>query len=192
MELNEKTILVDVDGVLLDWIGGFEKYMNTVHNLATIDNTSYQLSIRYGIDPSREFPLIEEFNHSEHIGNLLPHLDAVEHVNDLARLGHRFRVITSLSKNDSSCQLRVKNLENVFGKVFDDFVFLDIGESKRDALAKFEGSGLPWVEDLPKNALDGHYAGLKTYLMSHTYNKTFSPHPEIPVVQNWKELSAYL
>ncbi|AKF13466.1 hypothetical protein PHIN3_203 [Sinorhizobium phage phiN3] len=186
---SNKVILTDVDGVLLDWIGSFEKYMNTAHNLYTVDDTSYRLDKRFGAHPDKELFYIEDFNHSPEIGNLLPHKDAVEGVRRFVEEGYKFLVITSLSKNDSSCRARVENLEREFGAdAFEDFVFLDIGERKNDVLAKFEGSGYPWVEDLPKNALDGHSIGLKTYLMKHTYNADFA-HDEMVFVNNWKEIS---
>ncbi len=79
-------------------------------------------------------------------------------------------------------------MKGFFGPdVFEDYVFLNIGEHKNDALAKFEGTGYPWFEDLPKNALDGHLVGLETYIFDATYNVDFE-HPEIKRISFWKEV----
>jgi len=190
LKLNEKRILTDVDGVMLNWVDGFEKFMNDTHNLKTIDDSDYSLAVRFGVDPAKEYDYIVEFNHSEAISRLEPLRDAKEVVEKFTDAGYKFVVITSLSKNDSSCDWRVQNLERVFGKdTFEDFVFLDIGESKVDALSKFAGSGLTWIEDLPKNALDGHNIGLPTYVMKHTYNADFN-HDEMKFVDTWGDIHA--
>lgn len=190
LQSNEKLILTDVDGVLLDWIGGFEYYMNSTYGLRTIDDTSYALDRRFGVPKENELALIQDFNHSPAIGQLNPFRDAVEYVGKLKADGYKFIVITSLSKHDESCAWRIENLRRVYGDdTFADYVFLDIGEHKNDALAKFEGTGLPWIEDLPKNAMDGHRIGLDTYLVNHSYNADFDADTHrLRRVNNWSEI----
>lgn len=189
----ENLILTDVDGVLLDWIGGFEKYMKATYNLETIDASSYDIDHRFGImTTDGGFSYIEEFNHSPLIGQLDAQRDAHFFVRQLVNVGYKFVVITSLSKNDDSCDARIKNLETIFGEdAFHDFVFLDIGERKNDALKRFEGTGLPWIEDLPKNAMDGLNVGLETYLVDQSYNTDFA-HPDIKRVDNWSQLFSHI
>lgn len=184
--MKKTTRLVDVDGVLLNWISAFDHYMHTNYGYNVQETSSYALETRYGI-VGDALGYIEDFNHSPAIGNLEPMRDAVEYVTKLAEDGSRFIVITSLSKNDSACFHRIANLERVFGDVFDDYVFLGIGESKRDALSKFKGTGYHWIEDLPKNAVDGLDFGLKTHIMRQSYNMDFH-HPEINFARSWKEL----
>jgi FMN phosphatase YigB (HAD superfamily) len=186
--LKNEILLTDVDGVLLDWIGGFESFMNSKYNLFTVDPSHYDLNKRLGIEAENGgLAYIQEFNHSELIGQLNPFKDAVEYVAKFHENGYKLVVITSLSKNDSSCQARIDNLQNIFGDVFEDYVFLDIGQHKRDALAKFEGTGCKWIEDLPKNAMDGVAVGLDTYLLRHTYNADFASN-ELTIVDDWKQI----
>lgn len=189
----DNLILTDVDGVLLDWIGGFEKYMKSNYALETIDPSSYDIDKRFGITTTDGgFSYIQDFNHSPLIGELEPQRDAQFFVRKMVQLGYQFIVITSLSKRDTSCNLRIENLNRVFGDgAFEDFVFLDIGEHKVDALARFEGTGLPWIEDLPKNALDGHSVGLDTYLVNQTYNTEFA-HETIKRVDNWSQIFSHI
>lgn len=189
----DNLILTDVDGVLLDWIGGFEKYMKSNYGLETVDASSYDIDKRFGITTSDGgFSYIQDFNHSPLIGQLDPQRDAQFFVRKMVQLGYQFIVITSLSKRDTSCNDRIENLNRVFGDgAFEDFVFLDIGEHKVDALKRFEGTGLPWIEDLPKNALDGLSAGLDTYLVNQTYNTTFE-HSDIKRVENWSQLFTHI
>jgi hypothetical protein len=180
--------LTDVDGVLLNWVDGFERYMSDTHGLITIDTSDYDLAVRYGIPSNQVFSYIEAFNHSTAIGDLVPDWDATTYIYKLTKLGYRFVVVTSLSKLDSACKLRIANLQRVYGDIFDDFVFLDIGEKKTDALKKFEGQGYAgWVEDLPANAVDGHDIGLKTFLIDQSYNSDFQ-HEAIQRVGGWKEI----
>lgn len=181
-------ILTDVDGVLLNWVDGFEQYMFDTHGLETLVDSDYDLAVRYGIPSDQVFSYIEAFNHSDAIGELLPDWDATTYVRKLVYAGYRFVVVTSLSKLDSACQHRIANLKYVYGDIFDDFVFLDIGEKKTDALKKFEGQGYAgWVEDLPANAVDGHNIGLKTFLIDQPYNADFQ-HDHIQRVSGWKEI----
>lgn len=189
---KDKIILTDVDGVLLNWVDGFERYMSDTHGLTTIDTSDYDLAIRYGIPSNQVFAHIEAFNHSDAIGSLTPDWEADLYIRQFIDLGYRFHAITSLSKLDSACQLRIQNLQNVFGDVFDDFVFLDIGEKKTDVLERYRDHGYRcWVEDLPANAVDGHNVGLETFLMHQSYNSDFD-HPGIKRVNGWKDIYEHI
>ncbi len=52
--------------------------------------------------------MISDFNHSEKIGQLQPFRDSVEYIQKFKDDGYRFIAITSLSKNDSSCSMRIE------------------------------------------------------------------------------------
>ena len=187
--VKNHTILVDCDGVLLDWEYAFDVYLQT-HGFNRVPGGEFKYNIgkRYGIDPEQGRRLIKIFNESAHMGFLPPLRDAMYYVKKLfEKHGYRFHVITSLSRDPSAQKLREMNLQKLFGDVFERIVFLDTGADKDEALEEYKGTGLYWVEDKPENAEAGYKAGLKCLLLEHNHNMSYY-HPGIPIVKNWKEI----
>lgn len=185
--MKDKLILVDVDGVLLDWETGFGAWMEQHGYKITHTNykSTYNLGDRYGISHDEKMYMVRGFNTSEHMGWLEPHRDAVEIVRTLNEdHGYRFEVITSMSDDPTSRKLRIKNLKDVFGDVFADFVFLDTGADKHEALKPYTGSGYFWIEDKEENAQAGLEVGLNSLIMEHGFNMYSTVAPKI---KNWKE-----
>ena len=97
--MNKKTILVDADGVLLDWEFAFSVWMEE-HGFVKRDGHQFEYDIgnRYGIDREQGFKLIKMFNESAAIGFLPPLRDAMYYVKRLhEEHGYVFHCITSLS-----------------------------------------------------------------------------------------------
>lgn len=188
MKLNEKVILVDCDGVLLDWMYSFDAWM-TKRGYKMIADDQYDIEVAYGIDKSKAKELIHHFNESAAIGFLTPFRDAIKYVKKLhEEHGYVFHCITSLSENDYAYNLRWFNLATLFGEgVFEQLICLDTGADKTAALTKYKDSGCFWVEDKPENAVIGHELGLCSVLMMHGHNSEFT-HPDIPEVKSWKEI----
>jgi hypothetical protein len=185
----KKTLLVDCDGVVLNWEYAFDCFMEE-HGHTKIKDSSviYNIGERYGIELEQGRKLIKIFNDSAAIGFLPPLRDAVQYVTKLADEGWDFIAITSLSTNKYAKKLRVKNLAKLFGKeTFSEVTCLPTGADKDRALAKFAGSGLWWIEDKIENAVAGLKVGLKPLLVEHGFNMDYD-HPEIPLVKNWKEI----
>jgi len=124
--MNERTILVDCDGVLLDWEYAFDVYLQQ-HGFRKVEggNLKYDIGKRYGIDPEQGRRLIKIFNESAHIGFLPPLRDAMYYVKRLhEEHGFIFHAITSLSRDTNACELRRQNLRKLFGQTaFERFVF---------------------------------------------------------------------
>jgi hypothetical protein len=79
------------------------------------------------------------------------------------------------------------NLEKLFGDtVFEEIVCLDTGADKDEALEKYRGSELIWVEDKVENAEVGKSLGLKSLIMEHGHNMDYMG--DIPIVKNWREI----
>jgi len=188
--MKEKLILVDVDGVLLNWIYAFDVWIQSHGYSKQVEDAGlhYYFEEVYGIDRDQGMKYVKMFNESVAIGFLPPMRDAMQWVDHLHNdHGYRFHVISSMSRDPTVGNLRTKNLKKLFGeKTFADFTYLDIHESKAEALKQYEGSGLWWVEDLPKHAQNGIDLGLRGVLMEHGYNMK---EPSIPKYRNWKELS---
>ena len=180
-------ILIDCDGVVLNWLEAFEEWMKEKGYVKNnFHNDKYNLSYHYDISRKEAALLVKEFNNSSNIGFLKPFRDAQD---VLSTLGATFTVITSLSRNKYSQYLRIRNLQNVFPDVvFDDFLFLDTGEKKTKELEKFKGSGYYWVEDKFENAIEGRNLGLKSILMLHDHNKICGMASGMHCVENWFEV----
>ena len=192
--LSQQVILVDADGVLLNWEYAFSIWMET-HGFVkqTGSEFEYDIGRRYNIDHAQGRKLIKIFNESAAIGFLPPLRDAMYWVKRLhEEHGYVFHCITSLSLDPSAGKLREMNLSKLFGPTaFEKIVCLETGADKHDALAEYRDSGCWWVEDKPENAEVGHALGLRSILMEHGHNMSHA-NKQIPVVKNWREIYAII
>lgn len=188
MKLSDKLILVDCDGVLLDWKYGFFRWMRE-RGFEPLQTGKYDIATTFDIPNKRAKELVRHFNESAAIGWLPQFRDAVKYVRKLHEdHGFIFHCITSLSTDTYAGKLRVKNLEALFGKtVFEKVECLECGADKDEALIPYADSGCIWVEDKPENALAGQKIGLNSLLIAHDFNEDFD-HPSITKVQNWREI----
>jgi uncharacterized HAD superfamily protein len=192
MKINEKLILVDCDGVLLDWQYSFLKWMkDRGYNPTTYDQ--YDMAKTFDISKVKAKEYCEYFNQSAAIGWLTPFRDAVKYVRKLhEEHGFVFHCITSLSTDKYAGKLRTKNLEALFGKkVFEEVICLECGGDKDEALLPYKNTGCVWVEDKPENAVLGMSLGLDSFLIEHEHNKNFHD-DDIKKVANWKEIYEYV
>lgn len=186
----DKLILVDCDGVLLDWEWAFNVWVQQ-HGFVEVPGSklSYDMSIRYGTSKEQIRKLIKIFNESAAIGFLPAMRDAMYYVKRLhEEHGYRFHCITSLSLDPNAQQLREMNLHKMFGSTaFERIVCLDTGAHKDEALEEYEATGCWWIEDKIENAESGYRAGLRPLLIEHGHNMHYY-HPGIQLVKNWKEI----
>ena len=183
----DKRVIVDCDGVLLDWAYAFDVWMceQGYHRLPNTDEY-YDQSFRYGITKSIANNQVKKFNESGCVGFIPAYKDAVEYVNKLYHLGWRFEVISCLDKDKYAQKLRVKNLKHLFGNVF-DFIdcSLDFTVGKEQYLFdKYDGTGYYWIEDSVNHAISGAKVGLNSIIMDHAYNQEW----EGLRVKSWKEV----
>ena len=198
---NEKLILVDCDGVLLDWESGFHRFM-TRYEYVTLSpkNEEYKMQLRYSLDKDHSRKLVRHFNESAMMGSLSPLRDAVKYVKKLhEEHGYMFHVVTSQSNLYQANELRKENLTDLFGNVFAGFTFLDCGSDKHKGLIEFKDTGLFWVEDKLENAVVGEEHGLSPILIRHDYTNSFIKDGvkgfdkgRIPILDNWKEIYNYI
>jgi hypothetical protein len=184
--MKEKVILVDCDGVLLDWVYAFNQWM-TRHGYEKVCDDCYDVTVAYGLEKPEAKKLVRMFNESATIRKLPPLRDAIKYVKKLhEEYGYVFHAVTSLSDDQYAQHLRTKNLIELFGPtVFEKYVYLDTGADKDEALAEYKDTGCMWIEDKPENAYIGANFGLDAHLMAHEFNADIK---DIPRVQNWKEI----
>ena len=201
---NNRIILTDVDGVLLEWEHHFSKWMlqRTLfdergaryhpHRLLPDKQNTYEMAERFDVTKDEIRKLIREFNRSAWMGTQRPMLESQTWVKLLAAEGWTFIPITSQTSDIPAQQLRKKRMGELFGDhVFTNYHILGTGADKDSALSEFHDTGLYWVEDKPKNAVAGLKYGLKPILIDHPYNRDFN-HPEVIRVSNWKQIHSLL
>ena len=190
IEMKDRVILTDIDGVCCDWEYAFDIWMQE-HGFQKQGGGQfvYNIGKRYGIDPEQGKKLIKIFNESASIGFLPALRDSMYYVKRLhEEHGYVFHCITSLSKDENAQKLRTMNLQKLFGKTaFEKFIYLGTGEDKDEVLKQYRDTSCWWIEDKIDNCLAGLKVGLNPLLMEHGHNMDYE-HPEIPRVRNWKEI----
>jgi hypothetical protein len=197
---NNRIILTDVDGVLLEWEHHFTKWMlqRTLfdergaryhpHKLLADKQNTYEMAERFGVTIPEIRKEIREFNRSAWMGTQRPMPDSQTWVKLLAAEGWTFIPITSQTSDIPAQCLRKRRMGELFGEhIFSNYHILGTGADKDSALAEFHNTGLYWVEDKPKNAVTGLKYGLKPILIDHPYNRDFD-HPEVTRVNNWQDI----
>ena len=183
----DKRIILDCDGVLLDWAYAFDVWMGE-HGYKRIDDTCkyYSQAIRFGITDQEAYLQIKRFNESGCVGFIPAFRDSVEYVTKLSELGWKFEVISCLDKDKYAQRLRSKNLRHIFGDVF-DFIdcALDFTVGKEQYLLdRYADKGYYWIEDSVSHAESGLNVGLNSIVMDHPYNQEWTGLR----VKNWKEI----
>lgn len=189
--LKNMTILIDCDGVLLDWDTAFEDYMIERGNLVYNDK-AYSLEEKYGIHSPAAMERCIEFNKSARMGFLSPVEGAVRAITKLHHQGYTFKCISSFGKCPYARRLRISNLGDTFGNVFESFHFLDCGEDKTSALKEHHGSYLFWIEDKTSNANEGIRQKLRSILLKTKYNLKDNADPAVVKCSNWTEITDYI
>ena len=186
----DRLILVDADGVLLDWEYAFNIWMQE-HGFEEVPGSkfSYEMDERYGIPKEQVRKLIRLFNESAAIGFLPALRDAMYYVKRLhEEHGYRFHCITSLSTDPNAVRLREMNLAKLFGKTaFERVLCLSTGADKNEALEEYRDTGCWWIEDKPVNAEVGHAVGLRSLIIEHGHNMHYY-HENITLVKNWRDV----
>ena len=185
-EINDKLILTDCDGVLLDWEYHFYKWLKETEGYERL-GPEYNIGKAIGVAQKTGAKFVNLFNRSEYMKTLSPMRDAIKYVRKLhEEHGYIFHVITSQTNCRLAQEYRKENLRNVFGDVFDGFTILNTGEDKAEALKKWEGTECFWIEDKAANIKMGNDVGLRGILIDHNWNRTCTY--ECERARKWKDV----
>jgi hypothetical protein len=190
-----KIIVVDCDGVLLNWEYAFCIWMEQ-HGHTQIENGNkeYNIAKRFRISEDVGKNLVKQFNESAAMGFLPALRDARYYVKRLhEEHGYEFHCVTSMSLDPNAKKLRQMNLDKMFGPTaFTVLECLDTGADKDEALEKYRNSGYFWVEDKMANAVAGQNVGMKPILIEHGWNMNDTVPEGMFKALNWKEVYEYV
>lgn len=167
-----KYVLFDVDGVLLDYTQGLERFIKHhyphVGHPDHLDEHVFELTGRYGISAAEANQLLWDFHQHESFAHMEPLPGAVKAVENLHKF-HPLVCITACGSNAETQKLRHANLHRVFGDVFEAVYCTDTFAEKQQYLQAYEPGF--WIEDHVKNAQLGLAAGHQCYLVDAPYNQ---------------------
>lgn len=185
------TVLLDCDGVLLEWDLAFARWCRQHHDIdPSLDGPqSWGLGEWLGTDDKTALDLVARFNASPCFGNIWPCTKALQGVFELVQDGHRIEVVTSCSDDASAIAARKKNLLTSFGDVFDKLHCLPLGASKDVVLSNY-APGAIWVEDNYTHALAGRILGHHTFMIKRSHNRAqeSASDPMIRWVSDWANI----
>jgi len=188
--VRKKVIVCDVDGVLLNWEDAFQVWMeHQGFERVKGHQFIYNAAKQFGLTVPEGQKWVKLFNQSAAIGFLPPLRDAQEIVKLLHKnYGYHFVICSSLSNDKNAQELRIRNLEKIFGDIFEEHVYLDTGADKDQALYKLgkKYRGCLWVEDKVENAHVGAGVDFEPIVMEHGYN--MNDKHDYFVAKNWEDI----
>lgn len=175
-----KKIIVDCDGVLLNWYDPFLEY----HGF-----TSEEFKQLEQDDPRASIGLVGSFNKSARIGFLEPMNDQCEWgMKYLSLMGYEIHCLTAFGGNEWSQKLREENIRRFFPMVR-TVTFLDLESSKKEKLEAYKCEpGTPYIEDHIRHAYTGDDLGFKSFLINRFYNQKDERDSNIIRVDDWPEI----
>lgn len=167
---NPKLLLLDGDGVCINFSAGFAQYMVDVHGheAAVAEPMHFNYSDMY---PTLEKPsaFIPGFIHSEHFEATPFYPEAVEKLRDIRANGTQIIMITSCGDELNVQRARRAGIEREVGDIIEDVIFLPLAGGKLDVLKKFEPA--TFVDDQLHMCIDGVQAGHQSFLFNRRYNQ---------------------
>jgi beta-phosphoglucomutase-like phosphatase (HAD superfamily) len=192
--MKKKIIVTDVDGVILNWEDAFQVWMEHQGFKKVLKHKLiYNAASQFNLSKEEGKKWVKLFNQSAAIGFLPPLRDAQEILTLLNKnYGYRFVVCTSLSNDKAAQELRTRNLQKYFGDIFEEFVYLDTGADKDEALYKLAKKyrGCLWVEDKVENADAGASVDFEPVVMEHGYN--MNDNHDHFVAKNWEDIYLHI
>lgn len=171
--MKRPVVVLDCDGVLLDWTKGFGRWLEKTKGLPVDPRGpfTYDLVNWIGAAGNAEaIDWIEEFNASDAFGQLESCWGAVLGVHRLAEFCD-LHVVTSCGKD--CAEKREENLRDTFGPTaFKSITCIGLTDNKINHLAAMINGGPSFfIEDNLGNALDGLLCGHQPIMLRRRWNE---------------------
>ena len=191
MTIHRKKVLTDIDGVCLNWLEAYERYMvNQGYKIIGGHTDHKKLGDRFGISFEETMEHVEIFNSGHwEFGTLRPEEGAVDAVKYLHSKEYELIGITSCSTHPQTVALRKANLYNVFGPAFSEVHCVSVGESKTTHLSEHDPCF--WIEDKATACVDGLVYGHKCILMDRPWNGDYID-DRLARCYSWQEVIEFI
>lgn len=170
--MKDQFLLLDVDGVLLDWQQGFLKYLRITH-AQLIPTAEKQPGETFEdwlqLSNTKVSHLVQEFHKDPSFGELHALPGAIKAISILQNFFHLV-LITACGTHTTTKKLRSSNLQEVFGDCFAHMHCTDTFAEKETHLRKYPTSW--WIEDHLMNAQLGAKCGHRAVLIDYPYNQS--------------------
>lgn len=169
MNLNNiEYIILDVDGVLLDWCQGFRKFHESIHDFTSECPDNWDL--KSWVNHDDVYSLVKEFNKSPMFGKL----NKINNVDLIHQNKYKIIALSSCvvpGHYEFQYKERVENLNTLFPNSIHDVVLLELNESKKDVISKYPIENTIFIDDGEKNIREISNLGYKSYLYKQSHNQ---------------------
>lgn len=184
--MESSQLILDADGVLLDFVAGFDAFMRRRGHKAAIPlHTSRDYNLG-DLWPDMPWPdrlaLMHQFMADESF-SAVPHIEGAYDAVRMIRQEHpgiKISAVTAIGSNPAARAARRANLRE-FG--IEDVTFVPMAGSKADELFRFS-PGAVYVDDLPGHVDDGIAAGHRSYLFRQPHNVGTT---RLPTLRDWAD-----
>lgn len=173
----------DCDDVLLDWQGGFTRFMSARGvDLDPEGPREWDMSDWIGCDPASALSWVRRFNNSKSFAYLNAMMGAYDAIWRLKDAGATIHVLTSCGDEKERERARASNLSLTFEREgsypFSSLYCLPLGQCKVGFLLDMKHDLAPdpyarftFVEDRFQNADDAAREGIITYCLRRSHNR---------------------
>lgn len=170
-------LLVDVDGVLLNWLAGFEKWLmrmdytinDHVDGVAPDNPKRFQDGMNREISTDTMRAYRRAFKHTAYFEQLPPFGNAIPAIRAIYESGVDIVAITAAGTDHHVQEARLRNIRNHFGHAISKVHFVNPGEPKAKFLDMYAdrkaGYRPVWIDDYPRYVREGIDCGLPTIQM---------------------------
>lgn len=187
---NPSIMLLDVDGVILDYPTAFVEWCIKRRGMKINPqyfNKTYRMSAWFDPAPNDFSELIYDFNETVYAGDLNPYLNVAKTLSAInEKTGMRFVFATKFGTCSLLKRSRIENVTRyVDRRIIEDFLFVDVWESKKPILEPWRNSGATFIEDSIDNAIEARDMGLDVKIFHQEYNVNEAMQHGFPIIQNW-------